>query len=244
MTNITSFLRDCLRAERASAGIANLFAHKIQSLRFITGEESATSHQFASLDLPPSIQEHLIKSTLLRGCTSHSFQGDERDHIILSLALDDHSPEGARRFAEREDVFNVAITRARNRMDVLHSFTPENLPASSLLRRYLAQAPLPSTQKKRIETTLADLAPALSAIGWKPLPQNSISGVPIDLLIQREGKIIAIDLIGTAGEEGQAISLSKSLILQRSGIPLYALRLDEWLLSKNKVIEFFHNQNL
>ncbi len=96
----------------------------------------------------------------------------------------------------------------------------------------------------RIETTLADLAPALSAIGWKALPRNSISGVPIDLLIQRKGKIIAIDLIGTAGDEGQAIALSKSLILQRSGVPLYALRLDEWLHNKNKVIEFFHNREL
>ncbi|YCM44975.1 AAA domain-containing protein [Verrucomicrobiaceae bacterium 227] len=189
----------------------------------------------------PDLLNKLIKTHRLVAGTSHSFQGDERDHIVLSLALDDNSPEGARRFAEREDVFNVAITRARDRMDVLHSLTPASLPTTSLLRRYLEQSAPSFSQGGRIETTLADLAPALSAIGWKPLPKNSLSGVPIDLLVERKGKIIAIDLIGTLGEEGQAVALSKSLILQRSGVPLYALRLDEWLHRKNKVIEFFHD---
>ncbi|MFT6180367.1 MAG: hypothetical protein ACI9NQ_000297 [Paracoccaceae bacterium] len=195
-------------------------------------------------NVKPGLLNKLIKTHRLVAGTSYSFQGDERDHIILSLALDDNSPEGARRFAEREDVFNVAITRARDRMDVLHSLTPDNLPTSSLIRRYLQQ-PTPSfNQGSRLETTLADLAPALSAIGWKPLPKNSLSGVPIDLLVQRKGKIIAIDLIGTVGDEGQAVALSKSLILQRAGVPLYALRLDEWLHNKSKVIAFFHEGEL
>ena len=53
LKKITSFLRDCLRHERAGAGIPNLFANRIINRRFIVGEESATSHEFASLDLPP-----------------------------------------------------------------------------------------------------------------------------------------------------------------------------------------------
>jgi len=40
----------------------------------------------------PDILNKLIKTHRLVAGTSHSFQGDERDHIILSLALDDNSP--------------------------------------------------------------------------------------------------------------------------------------------------------
>lgn len=191
----------------------------------------------------PKLDQLIARQRLVAG-TSHSFQGDERDHIIVSLTLDDTSPEGARRFAEREDVFNVAITRAREHLTVLHSLTPGNLPSSSLIRRYLEQTPPCFLQRGRVETTLADLAPALSAIGWKPLARNSISGITIDLLVQRKGRIIAIDLIGTEGEEGEAIELSKSLILQRSGVPLYALRFDEWLHNRSRVLEFFHGEDL
>lgn len=181
----------------------------------------------------------LIFDNRLVAGTSHSFQGDERDQIILSLVIDDESPEGARRFLERPDVFNVAITRARDHMDVLHSVTPSQLPANSLIREYLLQSPAQKQAKGSCQTTLADLAPALGAIGWVTLPHNSISGIPTDLVLSRGGKIIAIDLIGTAGEEGQAVALSKSLILQRSGVPLYSIRLDEWLHCKNRIIEFF-----
>lgn len=217
-----------------------------QTIGFVSPYRAQTDAFIEALgkSFQPERLTQLIHTQRLVAGTSHSFQGDERDHIVLSLALDDTSPEGARRFAEREDVFNVAVTRARENLTVLHSLTPNKLPTSSLIRSYLEQPTPCFLQRGRIETTLADLAPALSAIGWKPLARNSVSGIPIDLLVQREGRIIAIDLIGTEGEEGEAIELTKSLILQRSGVPLYALRLDEWLHNRSRVLDFFHGEEL
>jgi len=189
--------------------------------------------------LSPERTRTLIKRQRLIAGTSHSFQGDERDHMIISLALDENSPEGARRFAEREDVFNVAVTRARERMDILHSFSPNSLPEHSLLRSYLQQEMRDPDQSEH-SPSLSDLAPTLSAIGWKALPHSTLSGVPIDLLLKKDNRIIAVDLVGTLGEEGLAVSFSKTLLLQRSGIPLYPLRIDEWLHRQNEVVEFFH----
>ncbi|MGJ8697695.1 MAG: DEAD/DEAH box helicase [Verrucomicrobiaceae bacterium] len=192
--------------------------------------------------LTPDLVSTLIHTHKLIAGTSHSFQGDERDHMIISLALDNNSPEGARRFAEREDVFNVAITRSRERMDILHSFDPAPLPTDSLLRKYLHHRINPTTTTPPPKkTSLGDLTNTLSAIGWKQIAKTSLAGVPIDLLIERDGQLIAIDLIATPGEEGAAVSLSKSLLLQRSGVALYPLRIDEWLHRKNEVIEFFNH---
>lgn len=46
--------------------------------------------------------------------TAHGFQGDERDLIIMSLALQPGTPESAMKFvASQSNLFNVAVTRAR-----------------------------------------------------------------------------------------------------------------------------------
>ena len=187
--------------------------------------------------LTPHEVELLIKRHQLVAGTGHSFQGAERDHMIVSLVLTNSSPHGAHRFAEREDVFNVAVTRSREKMSVLHSLEPGKLRLGSLLRGFLLQGG-DYREAKAGTPSLADLIPTLSAIGWKVVPRATLSGVPVDLLLLNGAKYIAIDLIGTPGAEGSAIPLSKMLLLDRTGVTLVPLRLDEWLHQKNEVIEF------
>ena len=189
--------------------------------------------------LDPYEVELLIKRHQLVAGTGHSFQGAERDHMIVSLVLTNCSPHGAHRFAEREDVFNVAVTRSREAMSVLHSLEPIKLKSGSLLRDFLLQGG-EYREAKTGTPSLSDLIPTLSAIGWKVVPRATLSGVPVDLLLVNGGKYIAIDLIGTPGAEGSAIPLSKMLLLDRTEVTLVPLRLDEWLHRKNEVIEFLH----
>ncbi|MGY6502487.1 MAG: DEAD/DEAH box helicase [Acidimicrobiales bacterium] len=75
----------------------------------------------------------------LRVGTVHAFQGGERDVVILSLALDDASPPGSRRFVEDPSLFNVMVTRARHRLVVL---TSQSEPVG-LVGDYLAWAESP-----------------------------------------------------------------------------------------------------
>src|SRR5262249_12420768 len=86
-----------------------------------------------SIALPP---DAFTKHSILIG-TAHTFQGEERDMMFLSLALDSDSPAASLRFLEKRDVFNVSITRARIAQQVYISFNPSRLGRESLLGTYL-----------------------------------------------------------------------------------------------------------
>lgn len=57
----------------------------------------------------------------LRVGTVHSFQGGERDTVLISLGLAESDAPGRRRFAESPNLFNVMTTRARRRVVVVTS---------------------------------------------------------------------------------------------------------------------------
>ena len=73
--------------------------------------------------------------------TVHAFQGAERDHMFISLAVDDDSPEGSIRFVEDPNLFNVMITRARHAITLVTSLSE---PKRGLVSAYLRHADDPS----------------------------------------------------------------------------------------------------
>lgn len=72
--------------------------------------------------------------------TAYSFQGDERDVMLLSLVVDPESHPASIRYLEQPDVFNVSITRARDYQIVFTSLDAREAPAGTLLARYLSHA--------------------------------------------------------------------------------------------------------
>ena len=62
--------------------------------------------------------------------------------------------------------------------------------------------------------------------------------MPVDLLLRNEDKVLAVDLVGTGGRQGDAVPVTKSLILMRSGVPLIPLRIDEWMHRRAEVLAF------
>ena len=69
--------------------------------------------------------------------TAYGFQGDERDIMLLSFAVDKNSHPSAYRYINKEDVFNVSITRARKMQYVFYSVKPEEMKKDNLLRSYI-----------------------------------------------------------------------------------------------------------
>ncbi|MDA7867422.1 AAA domain-containing protein [Akkermansiaceae bacterium] len=187
--------------------------------------------------LTPNELSVLLKRNQLIAGTGHSFQGDERDGMIISLGVTPDCPAGALRFIERADVFNVAVTRARHWMTVCHSFDAEKLPAKSMLRAYLRQ-PTGRVGGGMNDPSLLDLIPTLQGLGWEPVSQRRLAGIPVDLLLKNGDSMLAIDLVGTGGEEGEAVPVAKSLILMRSGVPLVPIRIDEWIHRRAEVLVF------
>jgi very-short-patch-repair endonuclease len=67
----------------------------------------------------------------------YSFQGDERDIMLLSLVAANNQRIGPLTKAADERRFNVAASRAREQMILFHSVTCDDLSASCLRRRLL-----------------------------------------------------------------------------------------------------------
>lgn len=68
--------------------------------------------------------------------TAHTFQGDERDVMLLSWTFAPNSHPQSLMFAQKPNLFNVAITRARHKLINFISREINELP-SGLLRDYL-----------------------------------------------------------------------------------------------------------
>lgn len=62
------------------------------------------------------------------------------------------------------DVFNIAITRNRKAITVLHALTLSQLPLNSLLRSFLLQGSARPKERTSPDLTINDLMPTLSAI--------------------------------------------------------------------------------
>ncbi len=78
-----------------------------------------------------------IEQLGLRVGTVHALQGDERDVVIASWTLSEADDPRTRRFLEAPNLFNVLVTRARQRMVVVTSLRPD---PGGLLGAYLGHA--------------------------------------------------------------------------------------------------------
>ena len=55
-----------------------------------------------------------------------------------------------------------------------------------------------------------------------------VAGLPVDLLVERNGRSLGIDLVGYPGEFSKAFELEKYRLFQRAGLPLFPLSLRAW----------------
>ena len=134
-------------------------------------------------------------------------QGDERDHIIISIGYGPTLESGAvpNRFGPiniegGERRLNVVITRARQRVDLVHSVRASDIHSQQegarLLRRYLEYASNPH-QAFEAQVTVdsaaepespfeAAVEQALMARGYRVARQVGVAGYRIDLAILSE----------------------------------------------------------
>lgn len=84
----------------------------------------------------------------LRAGTVHAFQGNERDVVVVSLAVGPDEPPATRRFVEDPHLFNVMITRARLRLIVVTSIPREGRGLLHEYLRYSEGAPSPPRDRR------------------------------------------------------------------------------------------------
>ncbi|MDU9409447.1 ATP-binding protein [Pseudomonas sp. zfem001] len=199
---------------KPSIGVLSPFRDQVERIRLRIGE---------TLPL-----EQLREFRLLVD-TPYGFQGEERDLMILSFAIDRESSQAAN-YLNRADLFNVAITRARERQVLLFSGDERQLSSTHLLRRYLEflQKPGVSWQAGAVEDTRQNLCQALEGQGVSVWSHYPLAGQVLDLFCRRGDKCLAIDLIGFPGEGEGFLELERYLVLARAGLETLPLSYGLW----------------
>ncbi len=180
-----------------------------------------------------NLQIEDIEKHHIRVGTAYSFQGEERDVMYLSFALDAQSHHSAFIHINKPDVFNVAITRARKQQLVYVSVTKKEVKGDSLLRSYLANPTKAIIQKYENspahDSFLEEVKVVLDNWGMNAHWSNfSIAGLHIDLLLKYEGRYIGIDLVGYPGELEDVFGVERYRILNRAGVQIFPLPFSDW----------------
>jgi predicted RNA binding protein YcfA (HicA-like mRNA interferase family) len=160
------------------------------------------------------------------------FQGDERDIVLLSM-VDAPETEGAvlRRRTRRlfKQRFNVAASRARDQMWVIHSLDPEiNLQEGDLRKRLIAHARDPSALVRRArESTSSEdsllvrqVAKMLRKKGFSVTAALEVGAYTIDIVVEGcDGTRVGIICEGASktSAENRRKALEQQAVLERLG---------------------------
>jgi hypothetical protein len=122
-----------------------------------------------------------IEALRLRVGTVHAFQGSEADVVVASLGLASGDAAGRRRFVADPHLFNVLITRARERLVVVTSLAS----ADGLLGDYLAYADKPPQPDPGTDATgwAATLSAELHRLGVSVRPGYAVGAWQLDLCV-------------------------------------------------------------
>lgn len=160
--------------------------------------------------------------------------------MFLSFAVDRQAHPASLRFLDRPDVFSVSITRARNLQIVFCSLQPDDLPGSSLLQRYLEAIARPTVETSGPsppDAFLREVQDTLIGRGFGTWPCYVVAGVPVDLLVEKGGRSLGLDLIGHPGQLAPAFDLEKYRLFQRAGLRLFPLSFSAWRKEQEACLE-------
>lgn len=213
-------------------------------------EQAKLIYQRLISDISPAEME---RRQILCGNASN-FQGDERDVIILSM-VDSNEKDGALPIANegaedwRKKRYNVAVSRARDQLWIVHSLDSANdLKPGDMRKDLLDYASNPSAiaQKiKKIEEDAdspfeAEVVKRLVSRGYNITQQWTVGAYSIDMVASCGNSRIAIECDGErwhSGEEKIREDMERQTILERAGWTFIRIRGSEFYTDKDATME-------
>ena len=187
--------------------------------------------------------------------TSAEFQGDERD-VILMLLCETKEPGSSLRLLKPEyngDMpmkrYNVAVSRAKDQLWILHSFDPATQLGHKDIRSHLfAWIKACSTPEGKTEQIreLADsefevqVAQSLIAKGYKIEQQHKVGKFRIDIVVYGENAAVAVECDGDRYHSSDADirrDMERQAILERNGWQFIRIRGGKYFRQPNVEIE-------
>lgn len=217
----------------------------------LLGDEQAKKIQQIILEKiePADIEQRHI----LCGNASH-FQGDERDVIFLSL-VDSNEGDGPLSMAgegadqSRKQRYNVAASRARDQLWVVHSLDyTRDLKIGDLRHDLLEYAENPKAFSQLVEKVKAKaespfeeaVGKALVASGYHLVQQWEVGAYRLDMVVLCKGNSIAVECDGESfhsGDEKVRSDMERQAILERIGWRFIRVRGSEYYSDPDKTLE-------
>jgi len=159
---------------------------------------------------------------------SATFQGKERDIMLLSM-VECPRTKTTKTLMAMQQRFNVAMSRAKDRLYVFHSVTLEMLKPDDLKAKVLAHMRQPMVASRARGDDLMSLCQSdferdvlrrLLGLGYRVRPQVAVGPYSIDLVVEgQEDRRLAIELDGDAyhGPERWAEDLARQRVMERVG---------------------------
>lgn len=198
-----------------------------------------------------ALRQVLTESTIRRHQievgTAHTFQGDERDIMIFSLAVADNSFAQSLTFLQKPNLFNVAITRARKKLITFLSRDPKSLPAG-LLKDYIeytqnyiesAKEDEFSSKNKFKNSFEQTVAQALIMEGLEVKAGFEAAGVYPDIMVKDEfNNEVIVEIDGVEDNfKSNTKDIKKQTILERAGYKVVRMSFREWEHSSQACID-------
>ncbi|SCL53627.1 Part of AAA domain-containing protein [Micromonospora citrea] len=179
--------------------------------------------------LRETVGEEEMERRRLRVGDSYTFQGDERDIVLVSTVVSPHNGVVSA-FTKRDHHrrVNVAASRARDQLWVFHSVQPADLredDARGLLLTYCqnvtaAEEAYDDLEKRCDSDFERAVLRRILRRGYRPLPQFRIGGYRIDFVLPApDGRRLAIECDGDAyhGPDQWESDMRRQAILERVG---------------------------
>ena len=191
------------------------------------------------------LSDHMLKKHQIEVGTAHTFQGDERDIILMSWAFAPNSFPQSLTFLQKPNLFNVAITRARYKVINFVSRDPKDIQ-DGLFRDYMSYIEEYNERKKIQENPDIDeniyknklereIASQIRELGHNVKAGVDIAGLSADLLI--DDKFI-VEVDGVEDKAPQRISnMKKQSILERCGFKVNRITYREWQYSNKACLD-------
>lgn len=191
------------------------------------------------------LSEHMMEKHQIEIGTAHTFQGDERDIMLISWAYANNSFPQSLVFLQKPNLFNVAITRARYKTINFISKNPRELP-EGILRSYFGFIEEYENRYSLINSDEFDeniyknsfekeVAETYRELGHDVLCGSEIAGLSVDLLV--DDKFI-VECDGVEDNIPSKISnMKKQTILERTGLKVNRISYREWQYSPKACVD-------
>jgi superfamily I DNA and/or RNA helicase len=192
------------------------------------------------------LSDYMLKKHQIEIGTAHTFQGDEKDIILMSWAFANNSYPQSITFLQKPNLFNVAITRAKNKCINFVSHDLETMPdghfrhyvsylkdykerKNALLNEGIDENIYKNSLEREIATEVRKLEHKVSA-------GVEIAGLSADLIVD-DNFIIEVDGLEDSKKLHHMSNMKKQAILERCGFKVKRITYREWQYSQKACLD-------